>query len=308
MNNTQFFVSVGVILGLLILPLISALLVRWLIPLKEAEVEVEAGEPPMEFTNLRDFWEGVIPHLRELRDRLVKSAIAVGLGAALGLWLVNDSTLLGAPLPVIISRHFIGNRTLLATHPAETFINYMWIAIVVGVILAMPVIVYQLVAFFVPAMTPVEKRVVFTALPFVTELFLAGLAFGWVFTVPTAVQWLLDYGSGENVQSMPRVEEFFSLVSTLMLWNGLIFELPAIIYLLARLGLVTPQLLARTRRYAIVVIVIVAAVITPTGDPFNLMVLAVPMYLLYELGILLSRFVPKPREETLPKEVGHVGS
>ena len=308
MNNTQFFISVGIVLGLLILPLVSVVLVRWLIPIKEVEEEIEVGEPAVEFTTLRDFWEGVIPHLRELRDRLIKSAIAVGLGAAVGIWLVNDSTLLGEPLPVIISRHFIGNRTLLATHPAETFVTYMRIAIAVGIILAMPVIVYQVIAFFVPAMNAAEKRVVFSALPFVSELFLAGLAFGWIFTVPTAVQWLLEYGSGENVQTMPRLEDFYSIVSTLMLWNGVIFELPAIIYLLARLGLVTAQGLARTRRYAIVVIVIVAAVITPTGDPFNLMVLAVPMYLLYELGIVLARFVPKPQAGSLPEGVGHVGS
>lgn len=307
MTNTQFLVGAGVVLGLLILPLISVALVRLLIPLKEAEDELEVGEPPMEFTNLRDFWEGVIPHLRELRDRLIKCAVAIGVGSAVGFWLVNDSTLLGAPLPVIISRHFIGDRTLIATHPAETFVNYVRIAILVGITLAMPVIVYQLIAFFVPAMRPAEKRVVFSALPFVSELFLAGLAFGWLFTVPTAVQWLLDYGSGENIQNMPRVEDFFSIVATLMLWNGIIFELPAIIYLLARLGLVTAPLLARTRRFAIVIIVVVAAVITPTGDPFNLMVLAVPMYLLYELGILLARFVPRPAPEPVAEGVGRVG-
>ncbi|HEU4322512.1 MAG TPA: twin-arginine translocase subunit TatC [Roseiflexaceae bacterium] len=308
MNNSQFLIGVGVVLALLILPLVSLVLVRVLIPLKEEpdDLAVES-EPPMEFTTLRDFWEGTIPHLRELRDRLIKCAIAIGLGAGVGIWLVNDSSLLGERLPVIISKHFIGDRDLIATQVAETFVTYMRIAIIVGIILAMPVIVYQVIAFFVPAMRPVEKRIVFSALPFVTELFLAGLAFGWMFTVPTAVQWLLDYGTGENIQSLPRVEDFYSIVATLMLWNGVIFELPAIIYLLARLGLVSAQTLGRTRRYAFVVIVIVAALITPTGDPFNLMLLAVPMYLLYELGILLARFVPRRTSDGLPEGVSHVG-
>ncbi len=308
MNNNQLLIGVGVILALLILPLLSLVLVRVLIPLKEEPADLATeSEPPMEFTTLRDFWEGTIPHLRELRDRLIKCAIAIGLGAGVGIWLVNDSSLLGERLPVIISKHFIGDRDLIATQVAETFVTYMRIAIIVGIILAMPVIVYQIVAFFVPAMRPAEKRIVFSALPFVTELFLAGLAFGWMFTVPTAVQWLLDYGTGENIQSLPRVEDFYSIVATLMLWNGVIFELPAIIYLLARLGLVSAQTLGRTRRYAFVVIVIVAALITPTGDPFNLMLLAVPMYLLYELGILLARFVPRRADAGLPEGVSHVG-
>jgi len=94
------------------------------------------------------------------------------------------------------------------------------------------------------------------------------------------------------VIARPSFESFVEVISTLMLWNGLIFELPAIVYLLARLGVVNTKLLARTRRYAIVIITIAAAVITPTGDPYNLLLLAIPMYLLYELGILLTRFVP----------------
>ena len=235
----------------------------------------------------------MIPHLIELRDRLVKVLLAVGVSTSLGFWLVNSESILGMKLPDFMVTQLSPGTTLQGIGVGEVFISYMRIALVVGIAIAMPIIIYQVVAFFSPALLPAEKRMVFTALPFITELFLAGMAFGWFFTVPAALQFLLGYGQTEIVNSYPTVDSFMSTVATLLLWNGVIFQLPAIIYLLARLGVVTTELLSRTRRYAIVVITVIAALITPTGDPFNLMLLAVPMYLLYELGILLTRFAPK---------------
>jgi sec-independent protein translocase protein TatC len=234
-----------------------------------------------------------MPHLRELRDRLVKALLAVAIGTILGCWLVYG-TPLGKPLPDILVEHFVpAHVNLQAIGTAETFVSYMGIALAVGIVLAVPVIAYQIVAFVAPGLRAVEKRAVYTALPFVAELFLAGVAFGWFFTIPAALQFLLNFGTSERIITQPALSSFLSTVSTLMLWNGAVFELPAIIYLLARIGVVNTRVLAATRRYAIVIITIVAAIITPTGDPYNLMLLAVPMYLLYELGIFLTRFVPK---------------
>ena len=172
----------------------------------------------------------------------------------------------------------------------------MQIALAIGIILAMPIVVYQLVAFFSPGLLNAEKRIVYIALPIVTELFLTGVGFGWFFTVPAALQFLLGYGQTELITTMPTTDSFFQTVATLLLWNGVIFQLPAIMYLLARLNVVNTTMLTSTRRYAVVVITIIAALITPTGDPYNLLLLAIPMWLLYELGILLTRFVPKRTE------------
>ncbi len=299
MSNSEFFLAVGLMIFLIVTPLLIALIVRFFI---RDEPPAEAIEPEPEpevtasFETLGDFWSGMVPHLRELQSRLVKASIGVGIGTALGFYLVSSSGLLGSPLPNILIKHFIPANAgveLQYIEAAEGFVNYMRIALVIGVAIAMPVIVYQLIAFFVPGLLPNEKRILFTALPFVTELFLAGLTFGWFFTIPAALQFLLTFGTSDLVKSRPSFESFISIVSTLMLWNGLIFELPAIIYLLARLGVVNAKMLGRTRRYAIVIITIAAAVITPTGDPYNLLLLAVPMYFLYELGILLARFVPE---------------
>jgi sec-independent protein translocase protein TatC len=294
MSSTEFLLVVGLLVFLIVTPLVIAVIVRMVVrdePI--SEVEPEAAEPVAQFETLGDFWSGMVPHLRELQSRLVKASVAVGIGTAIGFYLVSSPTLLGAPLPVVLIKHFVPpNVELQYIATAEGFVNYMRIALVIGVAIAMPVVVYQVFAFFVPGLLPHEKRIVFTAIPFVTELFLAGLAFGWFFTLPAALQFLLTFGTSDVVKARPSFESFISIVSTLMLWNGLIFEMPALIYLLARLGVVNAKMLGRTRRYAIVIITIAAAIITPTGDPYNLLLLAVPMYCLYELGILLARFVP----------------
>jgi sec-independent protein translocase protein TatC len=293
MTNTQFFFAIGLLVFLIATPLLVAALTRIFVRDESVAAIAPESEPLTQFATLGDFWAGMVPHLRELRDRLIKSVAAVSIGTAIGFWIVSTPTLLGKTLPDILIDHFVpAGVDLQFIGAAEGFVNYMRVALVIGTAGALPVIVYQVVAFFVPGLLPREKRVLYTTLPFVTELFLAGLTFGWFFTIPAAMQFLLTFGSSERVTPRPSFESFIGIVTTLMLWNGLIFELPAIIYLLARLGIVNVKLLTRTRRYAIVIITIAAAIITPTGDPYNLLLLAIPMYLLYELGIFLARFVP----------------
>jgi sec-independent protein translocase protein TatC len=298
MTQSQLMLTIGVIAGLIVLPLAVMMLVRLIVPLEDSFDELDEGElPMMQPATLRDYWEGAVPHLRELRDRLFRSAAAIVLGAFVGVWLVSDASPIG-PLPELIIQHFAPGRTLEAIGVAEVFVNYMGIALLVGFTIAIPVVVYQLVAFFTPGLTGREKRVLFSALPFVTELFLAGLAFGWFFTIPAALDFLLNFGTASGqIEVKPTPDNFFSAITRLLLWNGLVFELPALVFLLARLGIVNARQLRQTRRYALVVIVIAAALITPTGDPYNLLLLAIPMYLLYELGILLARFVPQRRTE-----------
>jgi sec-independent protein translocase protein TatC len=304
MSSNLLIIVVAAITILLVLPLLITVLVRIFIKDEPEEDEPEEIEVSSDFQTIGDFWQGMAPHLLELRDRLVKALIAVGIGTSLGFYLVNSETLLGMKLPDFLVAQLAPGTRLQGIGVGEVFVSYMRIALVVGVALAMPVIIYQLMAFFSPGLLPHEKRIVFTALPFVTELFLAGLAFGWFFTVPAALNFLLGYGQTETVVTQPTVDSFMGTVATLLLWNGVVFQLPAIIFLLARLGVVTAEQLARTRRYAVVVITIIAALITPTGDPYNLLLLAVPMYLLYELGILLARFVPKKKE---PEPVAAAG-
>ncbi len=293
MNQSNLVLIASVLAGLIVTPLIVLGLVYWLIP-AEDPIEPFDDEPVAETpASLGDFWDGLKPHLVELRDRLVKVAIAIAIATSAGFYLVNDPVIGGVTLPDFIIQQLAPKGTVLkAVQVGEIFLRYMNIALVIGIIIAMPVVVYQLVAFFSPGLLNKEKRILYTSLPIVTELFLAGITFGWFFTVPAALDFLLGYGNTANIKTEPTADSFFDTVSTLLLWNGIIFELPAIMYLLARLNIVSTKMLTSTRRYAIVVITIIAALITPTGDPYNLLLLAVPMYLLYELGILLTRLVP----------------
>ena len=295
MSSANLVVLASILAGMILFPLLILGLVRLLIPADEPiEDMVETGTESAPST-LGDFWDGLKPHLLELRDRLVKACIAIGIGASVGFYLVNNPVFFGVTLPDFMVQQLAPAGTVLkAVMVGEIFLRYMNIALTVGVIIAMPMIIYQLVAFFSPGLLNSEKRIVYTALPIVTELFLAGIVFGWFITIPAALGFLLGYGNTATIQTEPTADSFFDTVSTLLLWNGIIFELPAIMYLLARLNIVSTKMLTSTRRYAIVIITIIAALITPTGDPYNLMLLALPMYLLYELGILLTRLVPRP--------------
>ena len=296
MNTSQLIIAVIVLTILILVPLIVIVLVRWLIPLEDPiDEESNAPEPEIPTNSLQDFWSALAPHLIELRDRLVKASLAIAIGTAVGFYMVNSPLILGTPLPDFMVKQLAPPGTVLqAVGVGEVFLGYMQIALIIGIIFAMPVVVYQLVAFFSPGLLGHEKRMVYIALPIITELFLAGVSFGWFFTVPAALQFLLQYGQTSSITTVPTSDSFFQTVATLLLWNGIIFQLPAVMYLLARLNIVSTVMLTSTRRYAIVVITIIAALITPTGDPYNLLLLAVPMYMLYELGIILTRFVPKP--------------
>lgn len=230
----------------------------------------------------------LMEHLVELRIRLARAGLGVMVGMAVGAFLV-----MGPPDLLSWMIRNLGVETTQAVGVAEAFTTYMTVALAIGVILAMPVLVYQLIAFIVPALLPHEKRYVFIALPFVTACFLGGVVFGWTITVPAALKFLLSFGNPELIKTEPQISDLISVVTRFLLVNGVVFEMPVIIYVLSALGVVSPQRLAGWRRYAIVIIVIAAAILTPTGDPINLALLAIPMYVLFELGIVLARLAPK---------------
>jgi sec-independent protein translocase protein TatC len=235
----------------------------------------------------------LIEHLVELRGRLVKASIGVVIGLAVGVFLVMGPLRL---VDVIITTFAPINPNyapVQSVGTAETFTSYMSVALTVGIIVGMPVIVYQLLAFVVPGLTDKERRLIYISLPFVTLFFIGGLLFGWLITVPTAIRFLISFSDSQLIQSQPALSDFLGTITTLLLINGVVFELPIIIYVLAFLGVVTAKQLGSFRRFAIVIVVIVAAVVTPTGDPINLALLAIPMYLLYEVGVIMARFLPK---------------
>lgn len=240
----------------------------------------------------------IIEHLRELRDRLIKATLALIGGMLVGLVFARRFLeILVAPLE--------GSSQLQLLRPTENIIIYFKAALILGAILATPVILYQLLAFIVPGLTPSERRVLFITMPLALVLFAGGVAFCALVVLPFTLRYLQTFLT-DLFKAEYSVGYYMSFVANFVLWVGIAFELPLFIALLARLGVVTPAQLMRTWRYAIVVIAILAAIITPTPDPFTMSVVMLPLLVLYLLGLIMARFTyrPRTRPSVPPAEAG----
>jgi sec-independent protein translocase protein TatC len=222
-------------------------------------------------------------HLEELRRRLAICLAAVVLGTVAGFFLTDQLT---AVLLHLIERT---GTTVQSIDVGETFTTSLRLALTAGIAMAMPVITYQIWRFLGPGLLPNERRFILIGLPMVIFFFVGGVAFSYFAALPAALSFLLGFGS-DMVKTQPRLESYLSFVSTLLLWSGISFETPVFLFFLAKIKVVNRQRLSRWRRYAFLVICILAAIITPTPDPVNMFIVAAPLYLLYELGIFLTRF------------------
>jgi sec-independent protein translocase protein TatC len=233
-----------------------------------------------------------LDHLEELRWRIIWSLAAVVVGVVVAFVIVIKFNLLvwmqGPMLP------YLHGRRLMNTHPGGGFSIMMQTAIIIGVVIALPVIVFQVWLFLSPALHRHEKKVVLPVILGAVLLFIAGAALAWYFVLPMTLKFLTSMGD-EAFDQMISANEYFGFVTSLVLAMGAVFELPILILALSALGLVTPTFLAKFRRHAVIGSYLVAAIITP-GDLFVTSVaLMVPLYLLYELSIGLSWLVFRKR-------------
>ncbi len=227
----------------------------------------------------------LVDHLLELRDRLIKSVIGIVVTTALAFLFIERI------MATLID--LAGTHTVQAIDPTETFATYFKVAFSVGIGLAMPVIVYQLVRFLAPGLKPNEKRLVYFSLPFVALSFVAGATFCYYVILPSALDFLLSFGDARILKQV-SLTKFVSFVTSFMLAVGASFEMPLVVFLLAKLGVVNHKQLGRWRKYALFLCFAISAIITPTPDPFNQTIVAVPLFLLYELGVQLSRLARRP--------------
>jgi len=222
----------------------------------------------------------IMEHLEELRDRLIKSVIALTVTTLLSFVFAKQFLqLLIAPM---------GDTPPVSSTPTTNIVVFTKVALISGVALAMPVLVYQLIGFIAPGLTRREKRYLYLILPGATLSFVAGIAFAYFVMLPMAIPFLKGF-LGDIVQPNWFVDKYISFITSLLFWVGLSFETPLLIFFLAKLGIVTPAALSRNRKYAVLVIAVLSAVITPTPDPFNMILVMAPLILLYEIGILLAR-------------------
>ncbi len=228
----------------------------------------------------------LLDHLVELRGRLVKASIALLITTAISFAFADR-------LVDILTVPIGGREALESIDVTENIGVFMRVSLISGVVLAMPVIVYQIIRFTVPGLTREERRYLWIIVPSASLLFLTGVAFAYFVMLRAAVPFLISF---LDIPTSPRPQSYFGFVARLMFWIGVSFETPLILAFLARLGIITPQLLRQNRKYAVVLMAVVAAAITPTVDPMNMLLVMAPLFLLYELGVLLSRLTYRPRQ------------
>ncbi|MCC6371748.1 MAG: twin-arginine translocase subunit TatC [Bacteroidia bacterium] len=256
-----------------------------------------------------------LQHLEELRWHLFRSALVVVL-VGVAAFCYNDfvfDTVIFGPLrqdfityKVLCSLgHKIGAgdvmcMTIKPQHlqtlsASEQFFNHMWIAFLAGIILGFPVILWELWKFVRPALKNQEVGPVKIFVVIAFMLFLVGIFFGYFLLFPMSYNFLVNYqvSSSGIVQTQNTFDDYISLISTMTLVSGIIFEMPILVYFLTRMTLITPQFMRKYRKHAVIIILITAAVVTPSPDVTSQMVVAVPMYLLYEMSVFVSVWVIK---------------
>lgn len=226
----------------------------------------------------------LMSHLVELRSRIIKSVVAVAIGAVVGFIFYRD-------ILDVLAKPYEGatDQPLAFFQPTEPFSLALRVALFGGTILASPVIIYQVWRFIGPALTKRERRYVYPLSGVMAVLFLSGVALGY-FTLPLALRVLFSF-AGDLLQETVGVNFYFSFAMRFLLAFGIAFQFPVFLFAAAALGLVSSRALREQRRWAVVFVVVAAALMTPGGDPLTLMMLATPMYLLYELSILSIRYI-----------------
>ncbi len=222
----------------------------------------------------------IMAHLEELRRRLIKAALALVITTAISFVFAEQI--------IEILKQPMGDARLVFLKPTDSISNFMKVSLISGATLAMPVIVYQFFRFIAPGLTKQERRYLWLVAPGATISFLVGAAFAYFVMLRVTIGFL--YGFLQEVaEPFWSLDTYLSLVTRMIFWVGMIFETPLIIFFLAKLDLISADTLARNRKYAIVIIAIVAAVITPTPDPVTMGLVMLPLVVLYEVSIFLAR-------------------
>jgi len=247
-------------------------------------------------TDPKENTSSLMEHLEELRDRLKKCAISVIVAFIIAYFFSEELFyILVKPLKILIP-----DRKLIFTGLLDMFFTYLKISLAAGLVGSSPYIFYQFWKFVAPGLYKHEQRLM---LPFVftsTLLFISGALFGYFIIFPFGFAFFIGF-ENEIVQALPSVKEYFSLSLLLLIVFGVVFELPVILFFLAKLGMITPQFLKKNRKYAILLAFIVAALLTPP-DLFTQFAMAIPLIILYEISIFAIKFARPVKKDDENKE------
>lgn len=232
------------------------------------------------------FWD----HVEELRSRIIYSIIGIIVGCIIAGIFIDDIMNLILLQPATSAKLDLQNLK-----PFGQPFLYFKVILVVGIIIAFPFMLYQLWAFIKPALYEHEKKWVSSITFFTTLCFFSGVAFSYFVMIPSMLSFAASFGS-DKIKNIIDINEYFSFLTMILLASGLLFEMPMVTFVLARFGIVTPKMLRKYRRHAIILILIIAAVITPTPDPISQLIFAAPLFLLYEISIWISAIGFKKRQ------------
>ncbi len=246
----------------------------------------EISEKPRELHEM-----GFSGHLEELRKRLIYSVIGLVIGCILTSIFID--TILNVVLlgPAIASKMELQNRK-----PFGQAFLYFKVIFIVGIIITTPFILYQLWKFIEPGLYEKERKWARSITFFTTVCFFAGISFAYFVMIPSMLTFSASFGS-QNIKNFIDVDELLSFMTTTLLAAGLIFELPMISFVLTKVGIITPTIMRKYRKHSIVGILIIAAIMTPSPDPFNQLIFAIPLYILFELSIWVSSIALKQKKQ-----------
>lgn len=281
--NLWLYVLAGIFALSLLIPLVTVVHSRKL----AGGAESESGDGPPVAEIFRDP-SIAQPHLVEMRKRLTWSLLV--LIAAIAISFVFSRQMLD-----LLTQPIGGLDQLQAIEVTEPLSVFMRVAFVSGFVLALPFVFAQVWLFIASALRENEFRHIYYALPAAVALFLAGAAFAYWVMLPVAIPFLVGF---QDIPTVPRPANYIKFVTSLVFWVGMSFELPLVMFVLARLGLVTAKGLARRWRYAVVIIAVMAAMITPTVDLVNMGLVLLPLLVLYLLSILMAWVAYRPRDSS----------
>jgi sec-independent protein translocase protein TatC len=230
----------------------------------------------------------LMEHFLELRKRLMVAFIALVVTTAFCMLFAEKG------LQLIIRP--MGDKMPQTIQVTESIVVYFRVALIGGLALAMPVIVFEIIKYMLPGLLPNERKYLYFLIPGVFVCFILGMSFAIFIMLPAAISFMQGFLT-TIVDNRWTLENYVSFVTRVMFWMGIVFQMPLILFFLGKLGLVTPKILAKFRKWAVLLTALIAAIVTPTPDPINMMIVMVPLYMLYEVGVLLTRFArPKQRE------------
>lgn len=238
-------------------------------------------------------------HLIELRKRLISSVIAIGIGMLAGLAISKPGlNYITRPMTEALTKNHL-DPYLYFTHPAGYVMLYINFGLYLGIALAMPWVLYQVWLFVAPGLYKHERKAVLSFICSATVLFICGVLFAYFVMLPRVLTFVVEFSNSGPIKPWIDINEYFDLILIVLLGLGIVFELPVVVFILSLFGIVTPKFLLKNFRYAMLIITIVAAIVTPSPDATTMLIFMAPMVVLYFVGVLVSYIVLRKKRARL---------